>query len=106
MLEREVWARLPMVVGGLPSVVEALEGARGEAAAAAFDVHDFGAWIAHGNPWKDNHGMRFCNVPTAEWCFFVQFVARDTRIATLQALVPVHATFGQTAVSDFFSSTS
>ena len=39
--------------------------------------------------------------PTAEWCFFFQFVTRDTRIATLQALVPIHATFGQTAVSDF-----
>ena len=53
MLEREVWRRLPLVSGPLPSVLAALEGAAAAAPAAAFDANDFGAWVARGNPWRE-----------------------------------------------------
>ncbi len=53
MLEREVWRRLPLVPGPLPSVLAALEGAGAAAPAAAFDSGDFGAWVARGNPWQE-----------------------------------------------------
>lgn len=51
MLERERWVRLPLVPGGLPNLVEALEGAR-EAPASRLDTNSFGEWVAHGNPWR------------------------------------------------------
>jgi hypothetical protein len=50
MLEREVWAPLPMIPGGLPSVAGAL-GSPSPLARFPFDTRDFGAWVAHGNPW-------------------------------------------------------
>ncbi len=53
MLEREVWRRLPLVAGPLPSVLAALEGAGAAAPSAAFDSNDFGAWVARGNPWRE-----------------------------------------------------
>ena len=53
MLEREVWRRLPLVSGPLPSVLAALEGAAAAAPPAAFDPNDFGAWVARGNPWRE-----------------------------------------------------
>ncbi|KAK9843494.1 hypothetical protein WJX81_005881 [Elliptochloris bilobata] len=53
MLEREVWRRLPLVSGPLPSVLGALEGAGAAAPPAAFDSNDFGAWVARGNPWRE-----------------------------------------------------
>ena len=53
MLEREVWRRLPLVSGPLPSMLAALEGGAAAAPAAAFDATDFGAWVARGNPWRE-----------------------------------------------------
>lgn len=51
MLEREVWKQLPMIPDGLPSIQGAL--AKPSANAAfPFDTSDFGAWVAHGNPWR------------------------------------------------------
>jgi hypothetical protein len=59
MLERERWVRLPVVPGGLPNLVEALEGAR-ESPATRFDTNSFAEWVAHGNPWrKQEPGMQF-----------------------------------------------
>ena len=51
MLEREVWSALPMIPGGLPSILGAL-GSPSVLAALPFDTADFGAWVAHGNPWR------------------------------------------------------
>lgn len=51
MLEREVWKQLPMIPDGLPSIRSALTQPSGNAL-FRFDTGDFGAWVAHGNPWR------------------------------------------------------
>ena len=58
MLERELWQRLPLEAGSLPSLAHALEGAvsaqgdQPSLASASFDTNSFAAWVAHGNPWR------------------------------------------------------
>ena len=51
MLEREVWSALPMIPGGLPSILGALD-SPSVLAGLPFDTADFGAWVSHGNPWR------------------------------------------------------
>ena len=46
-----MWSALPMIPGGLPSILGAL-GSPSALAALPFDTADFGAWVAHGNPWR------------------------------------------------------
>ena len=45
-----MWAPLPMIPGGLPSVARAL-GSPSPLARFPFDTRDFAAWVHHGNPW-------------------------------------------------------
>lgn len=68
MLERELWKKLPMIPGGLPSLTDAVEGphsppALGQIGAALGSPQlssssAFEQWAAQGNPWRAGPGQR------------------------------------------------
>ena len=68
MLERELWKKLPMIPGGLPSLTDAVEGPHsppgpGQIAAAPgtpqlSSSSAFEQWAAQGNPWRAGPGQR------------------------------------------------
>ena len=68
MLERELWKKLPMIPGGLPSLTDAVEGPHsppgpGQIAAAPgapqlSSSSAFEQWAAQGNPWRAGPGLR------------------------------------------------
>ncbi|KAK9823710.1 hypothetical protein WJX72_004829 [[Myrmecia] bisecta] len=51
MLDRELWARLPMIPGALPDLVGALEGRQGSDG-AKLNENSFEAFVQRGNPWR------------------------------------------------------
>lgn len=58
MLEQEVWQKLPLEAGSLPSLAHVLEGSAAASrdgpalGGAPFDTNSFAAWVARGNPWR------------------------------------------------------
>ena len=73
MLERELWQRLPVEPGSLPSLVHVLEGGGSSnqggdpsfATSFHFDTNSFPAWVAHGNPWRKQSPGKFPSIPVS-----------------------------------------